>query len=317
MIEVFSTDKKHTMKKLQDVQDGCWIKITSPTQTEIEDISNRFHIPKHYFHDALDEEERSRIELKRGDADKSHSLVIVDCPYETIDEMGYTMYETMPIGIILVENVFITISLREVPVLTAIIEKPLDTYDTSLHTRFLLQILYAVSYFYLNYLNKLIRLMNTLEGKIKQSMKNEQLYAFMAIQKSLVFFATALQSNKAILDKMQDVEHFMQNEANHDLLRDVVIENKQAIAMTDTYTQIISGMSDIFSSVISNNLNMVMKFLTSFTIILSLPTIVGSIYGMNVSLPFAHEAHAFSGIMIFTIILTLIVTVIFWRKKYF
>ncbi|EMK3910273.1 magnesium transporter CorA family protein, partial [Listeria monocytogenes] len=120
----------------------------------------------------------------------------------------------------------------------------------------------------------IIKQTNNLEIQIKQSMKNEQLYAFMAVQKSLVFFATALQSNKAILDKMEDVEHFMQQEDNHDLLRDVIIENKQAIAMTDTYTQIISGMSDVFSSVISNNLNIVMKFLTSFTIILSLPTIV-------------------------------------------
>ncbi|EUJ28214.1 magnesium transporter CorA family protein [Listeria floridensis FSL S10-1187] len=159
--------------------------------------------------------------------------------------------------------------------------------------------------------------MNKLEVKIKQSMKNEELYAFMAVQKSLVFFATALQSNKTILDKMEDVEHFMQDKRNHDLLRDVTIENRQAIAMTDTYTQIISGMSDIFSSVISNNLNMVMKFLTSFTIILSLPTIIGSIYGMNVKLPFAEYAHAFSLIMLFTLLITLVVTLIFWRKKYF
>lgn len=96
---------------------------------------------------------------------------------------------------------------------------------------------------------------------------------------------------------MEDVEHFMQQEDNHDLLRDVIIENKQAIAMTDTYTQIISGMSDVFSSVISNNLNIVMKFLTSFTIILSLPTIVASIYGMNIKLPFMHNEHAFALIL--------------------
>ncbi|WP_088810525.1 MULTISPECIES: magnesium transporter CorA family protein [Listeria] len=317
MIEFYTAHGKQEMKKLEAAKKGSWIKVVSPSASEIEELSAMYHIPKHYFHDALDEEERSRIELKRTEEEKRHSLVIVDCPYATKDEMGYTTYETMPIGIVLADDIFMTISIREVPVLTSIIETPIDYYDTANHTRFLLQILYAVSYFYLKYLDKLIHLMNELEGKIKQSMKNEQLYAFMAVQKSLVFFATALQSNKAILDKMQDVEHFMQNQGNHDLLRDVVIENKQAIAMTDTYTQIISGMSDIFSSVISNNLNMVMKFLTSFTIILSLPTIVGSIYGMNVKLPFAHEANAFSGIMLFTIILTLLVTVIFWRKKYF
>ncbi|WP_239255729.1 magnesium transporter CorA family protein [Listeria ilorinensis] len=317
MIEYYKSMADGIIIKRPELESGTWMNVVSPTEQEIEEISQKFAIPRDYIQDALDTEERSRIELKRAAEEVSHSLVIVDCPFETKDELGFPMYETMPIGIILTEEVIVTVSLKKSPVIESIIASKIEQYDTASHTRFLLQILYAVSYFYLKYLNQLIGVTNRLEGKIKQSMKNEQLYAFMAVQKSLVFFATALQSNKAILDKMQDVEHFMQNQENHDLLRDVVIENKQAIAMTDTYTQIISGMSDIFSSVISNNLNMVMKFLTSFTIILSLPTIVGSIYGMNVKLPFAESAHAFNGIMLFTFLITACVTIVFWRKNYF
>ncbi|EUJ40949.1 Magnesium transporter, CorA family protein [Listeria weihenstephanensis FSL R9-0317] len=193
----------------------------------------------------------------------------------------------------------------------------MEQYDTANHIQFVLQILYAVSYYFLKYLNGLIEHMHKLEKNIREAMKNEELYAFMAIQRSLVFFATALQSNKAILDKMLVAAHYTDKEENRELLQDVVIENKQAIAMTETYTQIVGGMSDTFSSVISNNLNRVMKFLTSFTIILSLPTIVASIYGMNVKLPFSDQEYAFGLIMVGTLFITIVTTIIFWRKKYF
>ncbi|AIS61915.1 magnesium transporter CorA family protein [Listeria ivanovii] len=316
MIEFFKTTNEK-MEQLSSLEEGCWVKVTDPTEEEIGRLSKEMDVPKPYILDALDSEERSRIELKRAEQDVRHSLVIVDCPYESEDELGYAMYETLPIGIVLTKGHLVTISLRDLPILSDVRSMKLEVYETTNHKQFLLKLLYAVSYYYLKYLNQIIKQTNNLELQIKQSMKNEQLYAFMAVQKSLVFFATALQSNKAILDKMEDVEHFMQQEENHDLLRDVIIENKQAIAMTDTYTQIISGMSDVFSSVISNNLNIVMKFLTSFTIILSLPTIVASIYGMNIKLPFMHNDHAFALILLFTLLITTGVTVIFWRRKYF
>ncbi|MBC1522030.1 magnesium transporter CorA family protein [Listeria aquatica] len=318
MIEFFETDEQHKIKQIDAPNSSCWIKVTAPTDEEVDQLCEKYGIPHDYFFDALDTEERSRVEMEREVETFKHSLVIVDCPYVSKDEMGYKMYETLPIGIILTHEVIMTVTLKKIPVLENVgTDKTEKYFDTHKRGQFLLMILYAVSFYYLRYLNEIIRSTNQLELKIKQSMKNEELYAFMAVQKSLVFFATALQSNKATLDKIASVGHFMWDKGNRDLLQDVLVENKQAIAMTDTYTQIISGMSDIFSSVISNNLNMVMKFLTSFTIILSLPTIIGSIYGMNVKLPFAEYAHAFSLIMIFTLVVTLVVTLVFWRKKYF
>ncbi|WP_163652099.1 magnesium transporter CorA family protein [Listeria sp. PSOL-1] len=319
MITYYKTAEDQMMKQVEqaEVGTGAWIKVIDPTESEIESLSKQYDIPKTYFFDALDSEERSRIEMKHVEESFTHSLVIVETPYQTSDELGYAMFETLPIGIIVTQEIILTISLKENPITNHILYSKDDHFDTKNHIQFLLQMLYTVSSYFLKDLYKLISMMNKLEGEIKQAMKNEQLYAFMAVQKSLVFFATALQSNKAILDKMKDSEHFTENQLDHDLLRDVMIENKQAIAMTDTYTQIISGMSDVFSSVISNNLNIVMKFLASFTIILSLPTIIGSIYGMNVKLPFMHDRFAFTGIMIFTFVITACVTVIFWRRKYF
>ncbi|EUJ23591.1 magnesium transporter CorA family protein [Listeria grandensis FSL F6-0971] len=317
MIEYYKTQENGEMGQINNYESGCWVHVIAPNPDEIDYLSEKLEIPKDHILDPLDEQERSRIELKHVEENFKHSLVIVDCPVEAKDEMGFLEFKTMPIGVITTKEVVVTVALRQVPVLEDIMDRRMEQYNTANHIQFVLQILYAVSYYFLNYLNKIIEHMHELEKNIRVSMKNEELYAFMAIQRSLVFFATALQSNKAVLDKMALAEHYTNKMENQELLQDVIIENKQAIAMTDTYTQIVSGMSDTFSSVIANNLNRVMKFLTSFTIILSLPTIVASVYGMNVKLPFSDQEYAFGLIMLGTLVITIITTIIFWRKKYF
>ncbi|MBC1574497.1 magnesium transporter CorA family protein [Listeria booriae] len=317
MIEYYKTKENGEMGHINSFEKGCWVNVIAPSPEEIDFLSKKFDVPKDHILDPLDKEERSRIELKHVEENFKHSLVIIDCPLEAKDEMGFLEFRTIPIGIITTQEAVLTIALKQLPVLEDIMDRRMEQYDTGNHIAFVLQILYAVSYYFLKYLNHLIDHMHFLEKNIRASMKNEELYAFMAIQRSLVFFATALQSNKAILDKMATAEHYTRQTENMELLQDVIIENKQAIAMTDTYTQIVGGMSDTFSSVIANNLNRVMKFLTSFTIILSLPTIVASIYGMNVKLPFSNQEHAFGLIMIGTLIITIVTTIVFWRKKYF
>lgn len=317
MIEYYRTQKNDEIRQIDSYEVGCWVHVVAPNPDEIDYLSKKLEIPKDHILDSLDKEERSRIELKHVEENFKHSLVIVDCPIEAKDEMGFLEFKTIPIGIITTKEVVVTVVLKPLPVLEDIMDRRMEQYNTENHIQFVLQILYAVSYYFLKYLNSLIEHMHTLEKNIRRSMQNEELYAFMATQRSLVFFATALQSNKAVLDKMAHAPHYTDNDDNKELLQDVMIENKQAIAMTDTYTQIVGGMSDTFSSVIANNLNRVMKFLTSFTIILSLPTIVASIYGMNVKLPFSDQKYAFGLIMVGTLIITIITTVIFWRKKYF
>ncbi|HEL8849201.1 TPA: magnesium transporter CorA family protein, partial [Listeria monocytogenes] len=168
MIEFFKTTNEK-MEQISALEDGCWVKVTAPTDDEIEMLSKEMDVPKPYILDALDSEERSRIELKRAEQDVRHSLVIVDYPYESEDELGYAMYETLPIGIVLTRKHLVTITLRDLPILKDVQSMKLEEYDTTNHKQFLLKLLYAVSYYYLKYLNQIIKQTNNLEIQIKQS----------------------------------------------------------------------------------------------------------------------------------------------------
>jgi magnesium transporter len=148
-------------------------------------------------------------------------------------------------------------------------------------------------------------------------MKNKELYAFLALEKSLVYFMTSLKSDKVVLDKIFRFNYLKMYEEDKDLLDDVMIEITQAIEMADTYSSILSGMMDAFASVISNNLNIVMKYLTLVTIILSFPTMVFSFYGMNVDIPFQHSPHAFLITLLISVLLSALTTIIFWKRKFF
>lgn len=156
-----------------------------------------------------------------------------------------------------------------------------------------------------------------IERGLHQSMKNKELYGLLALEKSLVYFTTSLKSNKIVLEKLLRLSHLKMYDEDKELLEDVIIETQQAIEMAEVYSSILSGMMDAFASVISNNLNMVMKFLTSITIILALPTMVSSFFGMNVDLPFQHQRHAFTFIILIVVFLSSLTTFVFWKKKFF
>ena len=312
MIEFYITNAEHKVVKLDEMMKGCWVNMVNPTNNEIQMVADRFNIPIDYFKDALDDEERSRIE-KEDDS----LCIIVDFPYITHDEAGFPVYETIPIGILIAEEAFITVSLKETSILEDFKNNKVKGFFTYKKTRFALQILFVISTYYLRYLKQINRKTNEVERELHQSMKNQELYAFLALEKSLVYFMTSLKANKVVLNKMLRLNLLKMYEEDKDLLEDVIIENQQAIEMAETYSSILSGMMDAFASVISNNLNIVMKFLTSFTIILSLPTMVASIYGMNVGLPFQDKPYAFLLIISIAVLLSTITTIIFWKKKFF
>jgi magnesium transporter len=184
-------------------------------------------------------------------------------------------------------------------------------------TRFALQILFVISSYYLRYLKQINKKTNEIEREVHQSLKNKELYAFLALEKSLVYFTTSLKSNKVVLDKILRFNYLKMYEEDKDLLEDVIIEKTQAIEMAETYRSILSGMMNAFASIISNNLNIVMKFLTSITIILSFPTMVASFYGMNVDIPFQHVHHSYIAPLVVSGLLTTLTAFIFWKKKYF
>lgn len=275
-------------------------------------VADKAQIPLDFIKDPLDEEERSRIEN-----DDNNVLIIVNVPLVSKDEKGIPIYDTIPLGMIIANDCFITVCLKDNPIFHFFAQNKVKQFFTYKKTRFSYQILYLIATSYLKYLKQIIKMTDEIENKLHQSMKNKELFSLLNMEKSLVYFTTSLKSNNIVMQKMLKSKYMKVYEDDQELLEDVIVENQQAIEMSETHTTILSGMMDAFASVISNNLNIVMKFLTSITIILSLPTMVASFYGMNVQIPFQDYPYAFFVAMIISVILSSITAVIFWKKRFF
>ncbi|QCJ43922.1 magnesium transporter CorA family protein [Bacillus sp. S3] len=312
MLEIYKSTETRVLEKVDVISKGCWINMYAPTPEEINKVSTDVQVDVDIIKDALDDEERPRIERDDG-----RVYIIVDFPYIVHDETGFAIYETIPIGIILTEDCIITVSLKDTPILEDFKLNRVKEFFTFKKTRFALQILFVISSYYLRYLKQINKKTNEIERVVQQSLKNKELYAFLALEKSLVYFTTSLKSNKVVLDKILRFNYLKMYEEDKDLLEDVIIEKTQAIEMAETYRSILNGMMNAFASIISNNLNIVMKFLTSITIILSFPTMVFSLFGMNVELPFENNPHGFIFTLIICGILSTLAAIIFWKKKYF
>ncbi|WP_413307684.1 magnesium transporter CorA family protein [Bacillus sp. 1P10SD] len=312
MLEIFKSTETKVLEKVDIISKGCWVNMHAPTAEEINRVSTDAQVDVDIIKDALDDEERPRIERDDG-----RVYIIVDFPYIVKDETGYEGYETIPIGIILTDECLITVSLKDTPILEEFKRNRVKEFFTFKKTRFALQILFVISSYYLRYLKQINKKTNEIERVVHQSLKNKELYAFLALEKSLVYFTTSLKSNKVVLDKILRFNYLKMYEEDKDLLEDVIIEKTQAIEMAETYRSILSGMMNAFASIISNNLNIVMKFLTSITIILALPTMVASFYGMNVDIPFQHIRHPYVIPLSISVFFASLTAFIFWKKKYF
>ena len=313
MMKYFMTDNQviHEEEKLQD---GVWVRMISPTQEECEEIADVLNVDIDDIKAALDEEERSRIQVE-----DDYTLIIVDIP--VIEERnGKDWYGTIPLGIALTDNHIITICLEDTPVLTAFMDGRVREFYTYKKTRFILQILYRNATLFLNYLRNIDKRSELLEQKLREDQKNKELLELQELEKSLVYFTTSLKGNELVLEKLFRIDKIKKYPEDEDLLEDVIIENKQAIEMASIYSGILSGSMDAFASIISNNLNQSMKFLATVTIVLSIPTMVASFYGMNVSasgMPFADSPFGFLIVIGFSILLSVIVSIIFWKKDLF
>ncbi|MCC8027135.1 MAG: magnesium transporter CorA family protein [Clostridium sp.] len=313
MIRIFKTEDG-AMHEKEEMQPGCWIALTNPTASEIIDIADAYNIDADHIKAPLDEEERSRIEVE-----EEYTLVLVDIP--SIEERsGKDWFVTIPMAIIMTNDVLITVCLEETPVLTSFMDGRVRDFHTFMKTRFILQILYKNATQYLQYLRIIDKKSEVIERKLHQSQKNEELIELLELEKSLVYFTTSLRSNEVVLEKLLRTEKIKKYPEDTDLLEDVIIENKQAIEMANIYSGILSGTMDAFASVISNNLNIVMKFLATVTIVMSIPTMVASFYGMNVSsrgMPFADSPYGFAIVLGFALALSLFVAYIFNKKDLF
>ncbi len=309
MLQIYKTVETEGQRDLcqtHALSDGCWVALTKPTQEELQTIAGETAIDLDDLMAPLDDEERSRIE-QEGD----YVMILVDIP--SLDEKD--RYVTIPLGIYMTKKMLITVCLEETPVLKAFMNNRVKEFYTFKRTRFLFQILYRNAASYLRYLRIIDRKSEQIEEKLHISQKNKELIELLELEKSLVYFTTSLRSNEVVLEKLLRTEKVKKYPEDEDLLEDVIVENKQAIEMANIYSGILSGMMDAFASVISNNLNVVMKFLSTVTIVLSIPTMIASFFGMNfVNIPWGNNPHGFLIVCVCALVITAC-AVIFFRKK--
>ena len=311
MKKIFKTFEAE-MRQLTTPEKDCWISLVKPTEKELAEVAELYAIEPDDLRAALDEEERSRIELE-----DNYTLILVDIPVVEKNN-GKDVYSTVPLGIILAKEAIITVCLEETPVLYALKQKHANELRTHMRTRFVLQILYRNASLYLQYLRVINRLSDKIEQKLHGSTQNRELIELLELEKSLVYFTTSLRSNEVVLEKLLKTERIKKYPEDEDLLEDVIVENRQAIEMANIYSGILSGMMDAFASVISNNLNIVMKFLAVMTIVLSVPTIIFAAYGMNLApegMPLSGSPYGFAAIVGISLIVSIAAAIYFNRKK--
>lgn len=282
MLEFYKTYGTVT-KKLEQPEPGCWISAVAPTQEDIDFLTNKIGVLPEFIKSSLDEEESSHIDY---DDDENQTLVIVDYPSaeedDNLDE-NTLLYTTLPLGVVIMKGYVITISLYENLSIEDMANGRIKGMNTDMKTRFLLLLLLRISQRCLIYLRQIDRISSRTEQRLHQSMKNKELIQMLGLEKSLVYFSTSLKTDEVTLNKIMRGKLIKLYEEDQDILEDVLIEIHQAIEMCNIYSNILSGTMDAFASVISNNLNIVMKILTVITIVMAIPNIIFSFYGMNVS----------------------------------
>ncbi len=299
-MKVYHTVEEQIVELDHIDEKGSWLCLINPSEEEIKQVSGKTGITHDFLKHPLDNEERPRIEVEPG-----QFLIIIKVPVERGSE-GSVIYDTIPLGIIITKDYLVTVCLDDHPIFDQLLNEPV--LYTFKKTRFLLLVLIKTATLYLNYLRKLDIRSTELQQRLSHSMKNEALVELLNIQKSLVYFTTSLRANGIVMEKLTRTQLVKAEEApatmlvkmypeDEDLLEDAITENRQAIEMSSIYSSILTGSMDAYAAMISNNVTVVMKFLTSVTIVLSLPTIIASIYGMNVGLPFQHSPFAFLGII--------------------
>ncbi len=301
-----------SVKEIPKMQPDCWISLTSPEEGELAFISAKTGVDLDALKAALDDEERPRIEVE-----DNYTLVLVDIP-TTEERNTKQTYATMPLSVILTKNTVITVCLENSPVLLPFINGRVKNFYTKMKTRFILQLLYRNASLFLLYLRSIDKKSEEVEKKLHSSTKNKELIELLELEKSLVYFSTSLRSNDIVLQKMMKIDTIKHYPDDEDLLEDVIIENKQAIEMTNIYSGILSGMTGAFGSIISNNLNAVMRFLAIVTIVMSIPTIIFSAYGMNLNfdgMPLSESPWGFLIIIILATVLSVVVAILLVRLR--
>lgn len=311
MLKYFKTDNQiiHEEERLEG---GVWAQLISPTQQECEEVAQTLNLDIDDVRAALDPEESSRIELQDG-----YTLILVDVPTTEIrhEKQSYT---TIPLGIILTQDVIVTVCTEDTPVLKNFVMNRVKEFSTKKRLRFVYQILYRTATIYQANLRIIDKRRTEIEERIGEHTEDVDLIDLHELESTLVYFATSLRANGVVLDRLTRYKRLEQYPEDKELLGDVIVENQQAIEMTTIYRDIINGTRELMSSVIDNRLNNVMKILTTITIVMAIPNIISGLYGMNVNqrwMPFADTPYGFliiCGVILLSCLFTLI---ILWKKK--
>ena len=303
------------LKEASEFAPSCWINLVDPTTTELVAVLTHSNVPRDFLTDPLDAGERPRF-----DYEDDSSLIIVHVPRPDDDEDGVAPYRTVPLGIILFGQSVITVCSSPTPVTTAFLDQirrvcpPSDTY------RFAFRLLWHAGVLFLRYINEIHSRTAALEDELHESISNEALMKLFQIEKTLVYFTTSLKADTIALARANTARQLTLSEDDRDSLEDAMVEYQQALETATIHANILNGTLDTFASIINNNLNNVMKYLTAATILLAAPTLIASLYGMNIGLPFQNHAHAFSIVMGFSGLLAIAIGALFFvlsRKRKF
>ncbi|MFI3166814.1 MAG: magnesium transporter CorA family protein [Bacillota bacterium] len=302
MITISKLDENNQIDTVQDIEIGCWIHLAYPTNEELNRVARETKIPKDMLMVALDPEESAHI-----DVEEEAKLAVVDMPIIEKED-GVNVFSTSPIGFCFNKGYFVSVATKESSIIKDILSNRVRNIDPSKKVRFMLQIINRIEFKYLQYLKRMDKMSLAIQRELERSVKNKELIELLDIEKSLVYFSTSLTANDRVLYKIRRSPDFKKYEEDQDLLEDVITENAQAIEMCSIYRDILSGTMDAYASVISNNLNIIMKLLAIFTITLTVPTVISGLWGMNLEVPFAGTSYGFYLIIAVVIVSTILIS---------
>lgn len=317
MLNIYKTNPSFELEEIDINHADCdtWIKLMHPSEDEISKVLEITGCPPDFLISSLDENEHSRIELE-----DDFMLIIVNVPFFVSTDR----YDTIPIGIIFSDKFFITVCLRDNKILEHFSPSNSKKFSTARRAHFLFTLFLKNAEYYLRYMRFINNITDELEFSLRKSMENKKLFQLFELERSLVYFTTALKDNNLVTEKLlrlrknKNIQELITiNEDDEELLEDAIIENKQAIEMVEMHSHILAGMMDAFASIISNNLNVVMKFLTSITIILAIPTMIASFWGMNVDVPFKDHAGGFIIVVAIALVVSSASFWALWKRNMF
>jgi magnesium transporter len=309
MLTLYKTTERG-IEELESMANGTWVKVVDPTPEEIQKLVG-WGIDTEYVNYSLDLDEMPRLER-----DDDYTFILIRIPHRQPD--SDIPYIAIPLGIMIKGNMIVTICRHDKEMFKVLANGKYRLLKTGKRYRFALYIFLETATRYLTHLREINRMTEAIEDKLQQSTRNREVLELLKYQKSLTYFATALRSNEVMMERVQRTQMFNQYEEDQDLLEDVLTENQQAIQMTNIATDLLAALMDAFASIISNNLNSVMKILAAITIITALPGTVGTFFGMNVPLPVS-DTNPFSFLLILgiSIALSAIATIIFYKRDWF